>query len=186
MRASDYHRASAIDPRQIVATRSIGGRTVQVLKVEDHRYRLVENGTIVAPGIDSWPADRPPTAREIRAFLHPRKQAFAALMDQYRIRANNDYQYQDTYDTLYNPAAIGRWVAVLGDETYYRIVNTRTARAACDALAEAVGQEFLGLPIAVLDLDTGTSIGFRVSIRLVRPPRRPDQRASAPATSPAA
>jgi hypothetical protein len=63
---------------------------------------------------------------------------------------------------------------VLGDETYYRIVNTRTARAACDALAEAVGQEFLELPIAVLDLDTGTgtgtSIGFRVSILLVLPP----------------
>jgi hypothetical protein len=108
VRASDYHRASAIDPSQIVTTRSIRGQTVQVLQVQDHRYRLVENGTIVAPGIDPSPADRPPTARETRAFLHPRKQTFAAPMDQYRIRANNDYPYEDTYDALHNPAAIGR------------------------------------------------------------------------------
>jgi hypothetical protein len=60
-------------------------------------------------------------------------------------------------------------VAVLGDETYFRIVNTRSATAACDALAEAIGQEYLGLPIAVVDLDTRTSYAFRVTVRLVRP-----------------
>lgn len=174
VRASDYHRPpSAIDPNQIVATRSIGGRTLQVLDVGDHLYRLTENGTILHPGIDPWATDSPPTARQIRAFLRPRKQAFAALMDQYAIRANDDYQYEDAYDAVYSTPPLGRWVAVLGDETYFRIVNTRCSTAACDALAEAIGQEYLGLPIAVVDLDTHTSFAFRVAVRLVRPPRPP-------------
>jgi hypothetical protein len=134
VRASDHHRPpSAIDPSQIVATRSIGGRTLQVLAVGDHRYRLTDNGTILHPGIDPWVSDSPPTTRQIRAFMRPRTQAFAALMDQY----------------------------------------TRSATAACAALAEAIGQQYLGLPIAVVDLDTGTSLAFRICVRLVRPPQPP-------------
>jgi hypothetical protein len=183
VRASDYHHPpSTIDPDQIVATRTINDRTLQIFDVGDHQYRLVENGTIVAPGIDPWAAAGPPTARQVRAFLRPRRQAFAALMDRFGIRANDGYQYEDAYDALYGPARLGRWVAVLGDETYYRIVNTRTAGAACTALAEAVGHEYLGLPIAVIDLDTGTSHGFRVSVQLIRPRRQPDHRASTTAT----
>jgi hypothetical protein len=63
-------------------------------------------------------------------------------MDQYAIRANDDYPYEDAYDALYSAPPLGRWVAVLGDETYFRMVNTRFAAAACDALAEAIGQEY--------------------------------------------
>ena len=113
----------------------------------DRRHRLTENGTILHPGIDPWATDSAPTARQIRAFLRPRNQAFAALMDQYAIRANGDDQYEDTDDALDSTEPLGRWVAVLVDETYFRIVNTRSATAACDALA-AIGQEYLGLPRA--------------------------------------
>lgn len=79
MRASDYHRPSAVDPNQIVATRLGGGRTtLQVLDVGDHRYRLTEAGTIRHAGIDPWATASPPAARQIRTFLRPRHQAFAA------------------------------------------------------------------------------------------------------------
>jgi hypothetical protein len=170
MRAHDYHLPlSTIDPDRIVVTRVVDGRRFDVIDVGDNRYRLAEGGTIVYPRIDPWAADRPPTVRLIRALLHPRKDAFAALMDRYGIRANDHYQYEDTYEAMYSPRALGRWVAVSGDATYHRIVNTRSVRAGCDVLAEAVGFEYLGLPIAVVDLDTGTSAPFRVIVRLTQP-----------------
>ena len=172
MRATDHHvPQSAIDPDRIVATRVVDARTFHVLDVGDDLYRLTEGGTILHPRIDPWASDRPPTVRQIRAFLHPRKQAFAALMDQYGIRANDDYQYEDTYEALYGTPALGRWAAVHGDETYYRVVNTRSATAVCDVLAAAVGDVYLGLPFAIVDLDTGASPAFRVTVRLARPPR---------------
>jgi hypothetical protein len=173
MHAKDYHVSpSTIDPNRIVATRVVDTRTVHVLTVGDDLYRLTEGDTILHPRIDAWASASPPTVRQVRAFLHPRKQAFAAVMARYGIRANDDYQYEDAYEALYGTRMLGRWVAVHGDETYYRVVNTRSATAACDVLASAVGDEYLGLPVAVVDLDTGNCPALRVTVRLVRPPRR--------------
>jgi hypothetical protein len=108
MRAADHDvPQSAIDPDWIVATRVVDARTFHVLDVGDDLYRLAEGGTIMHPRIDPWASNRTPTVRQIRAFLHPRKQAFATVMDQYGIRANDDYQYEDTYEALYGTRRSG-------------------------------------------------------------------------------
>ncbi len=108
------------------------------------------------------------TDEVLLAMAEPRRVGLAAIMQQYRIVENIDYQYEADYKLLYSTEPVGRYVLVSGDETYnwINVVDSREAAAASVAsdIEDQIGTEYPHHPIEIRDLDTGHSIPFRYEV----------------------
>jgi hypothetical protein len=153
-------------------TVTVGGRQIRVAPTGRGYHRTGwdlfdgdQRLTAGDPLILSWQdgEEAAPALELVESLLHPRKLALMALLGTYRDVCRGDYpDYCDELLALIDqPRQVpGRYAAVYGDETYTFVHTHTDLQDALDHLGSIVGEVYAGLPVAIVDLDTGKKVPF--------------------------